>query len=259
MSGPQPIQASQLQSAEAPVAHGFFTREGGVSTGIYEGLNVGLGSKDERDHVNENRARVAAFFDLGTDQLVTAYQIHSNKTLVVEGPLNGERPQVDGLVTNRGGVALGVLTADCGPVLFCDAQNHVVGAAHAGWKGATGGVLENTVRQMESLGASRKTIQAVLGPTISQQNYEVGPEFAANLLALDRQNADYLIPSIKKDHHMFDLPSYIVNRLQKFGVTAAWTGHCTYSSEEHFFSYRRTTHRAESDYGRQIAVIGLRT
>lgn len=246
---------SQALDIGGRVRHGFFNRNGGVSSGIYTGLNVGIGSADDRSNVLENRRRVAKWFGRLPENLSTVYQVHSPDVLVVDKPLGHKRPKADALVTRTPGIIAGVLTADCGPVLFADHENRVIGAAHAGWKGATGGVLENTVEAMENLGARRKTITAVIGPTISKENYEVGPEFVDRLISLDRDNDKWLTSSPTKGHAMFDLPGYIVNRLENNGVTASWTGHCTYDDEGRFYSYRRKTHRNEPDYGRQIAAI----
>ncbi|MFK7902266.1 MAG: peptidoglycan editing factor PgeF [Nitratireductor sp.] len=237
--------------------HGFFTRQGGHSTGIYKGLNVGIGSDDDKQAVLKNRALVAGFFNEGEEKLTTVYQIHSPTAVHVSQEFKGERPKADAIVTNTPNLPIGVLTADCGPVLFADAKNGVIGAAHAGWKGSTGGVLESTIAAMEKLGAKRESIKATLGPTISQANYEVGHDFAQNLISLNSANSNYLIPSIKQNHFMFDLPTYIVDRLTKNEVEANWCGLCTYADEESFFSYRRTTHRSEPDYGRQISVLKL--
>lgn len=256
MTDLNPVLSTELDQSAARSA--FFTRPGGVSEGIYSGLNVGLGSDDNRENVLQNRAKVAHHMNVPATSLLSPYQIHSPDVLAVDADWpEGYRPKVDALVTKTPGLAIGVLTADCGPVLFLDAENKVAGAAHAGWKGATGGVLENTVSAMETLGAERDRIVAVLGPTISSANYEVGPEFVDRLIELDSKNEAYLSPSTNPDHAMFDLPSYIVARLKGEGITASWTGNCTYADEENFFSYRRTTHRAESDYGRQISAISL--
>ena len=256
MSKPAPIQDDVFSKLN--VKHGFFTREGGVSKGIYAGLNVGLGSDDNRSYVLENRSRVANHFDADPDCLISPYQVHSADVIEVREPWEeGYRPKVDALVTRNPDIAIGILTADCGPVLFADAENSVIGAAHAGWKGATGGVLDNTVSAMETIGAEREHIVAVLGPTISQENYEVGPEFVERLIDIHPDNKDYLVASEKPEHFMFDLPAYIIARLTIVGVKAHWSEHCTYADEESFFSYRRTTHRKEADYGRQISAISL--
>jgi YfiH family protein len=189
--------------------------------------------------------------------LLTAYQIHSPDALVVRGAFEGERPKADALVTDMPGVALGVSTADCGPVLFADAEARVIGAAHAGWKGAFTGVLENTITAMEGLGASRDRIVAVLGPSIGPQNYEVGPEFIERFVDGDAGNRRYFAASPAAGHAMFDLNAYTVDRLQRAGVRAEKLDRCTYAEEDLFFSYRRTTHRKEADYGRQISAIIL--
>jgi len=244
--------------SENVTSHGFFTRTGGVSKGIYEGLNVGLGSDDEREHVLENRKRVADTLGANALGLVTPYQVHSPDVLLVDERWdNDNRPQVDGLVCATPDIVIGILTADCGPVLFQDAENGIVGACHAGWKGATGGVLENTISAMEVMGAERKHIKAVLGPTISADNYEVGPEFVERLLDMNDANQNWLKPSENDGRAMFDLPGYIVKRLENEGVDASWTGHCTYADEKLFYSYRRKTHRDEADYGRQVAAIKI--
>ena len=260
MTKPNPIQAPNLANGTKNIVHGFFTREGGHSRGIYAGLNVGIGSKDDRETVLRNRQVVADTLMVSPENLLTVYQVHSANVIQVDKAWSGEdRPEVDGMVTSKPGIAIGVLSADCGPVLFCDAEAGVVGAAHAGWKGATGGVLENTVLKMEELGARRETIQAVLGPTISARNYEVGPEFVDMLQGLGSINDTYLSASRNADHAMFDLPAYIVDRLRNSGVQAEWTGQCTYQHENRFFSYRRTTHRHEADYGRQISAISIKS
>ncbi len=238
------------------ITHGFFTRQGGVSEGIFASLNCGLGSGDDMALVTENRARVQA--KLAASALVSAYQVHGTDVAMISGPMT-ERPKVDGLVSATPGVALGVLTADCGPVLFADAKAKVVGACHAGWKGALAGVTDATILAMERLGARRDDIVAVLGPTISQANYEVGPEFPAGFLARDPKGSQYFKPSLKSGHHMFDLPQFLIDRLRQFGVGSVTDlGMCTYADEESFFSYRRATRRGEKDYGRLISAIGLK-
>lgn len=242
------------------IAHGFFTREGGVSTGIYDSLNIGLGSSDARDAVLENRARVAERLGVGRDRLVMPYQVHSPDVAVVEAPWTpgAGAPKVDAVVTATPGLAIGVSTADCGPILFADAQARVVGAAHAGWKGAIGGVIEATLDAMEGLGASTPRIVAVLGPTISPRSYEVGPEFVARFEAEDADNVRWFRPSGKAGHMMFDLPGYILARLRRAGVeTAENLDLCTYADEARFFSFRRATHRGEPDYGRLVSAIAL--
>lgn len=251
----KPIQSNDL--ALSGIQHAFFTRQGGQSSGIYEGLNVGLGSDDNKETVIKNRALAASHLNVSSSHLITPYQIHSPNAILVNEPITGEKPKADAVVTNTPGLMVGVLTADCGPVLFADKEAGVIAAAHAGWNGATSGILENTVEKMETLGATKNRIVAVLGPTISQDNYEVGPEFAENLHSLDKNNDEYLISSVNKSHYMFDLPQYIIGRLSKIDVQASWTGQCTYLEENQLFSYRRTTHRKEPDYGRQLSAIKI--
>jgi len=240
-----------------PRQHGFFTRHGGVSSGIFKGLNCGTGSSDQTDAVLVNRRRVAEVFDLPASHLTSVYQIHSNKVLTVVGPVSSPRPKYDAMVTNVTGIALGILTADCQPVLFSDPVAGVIGAAHAGWKGALGGVLESTLDAMEALGADRRHISAVIGPSISQRSYEVGPEFFDNFVS---EHADYerFFANGKEDRLLFDLPSFGIFRLHEAGVNSArWTGHCTYCDADKFYSYRRSCHLGEVDYGRLISVISL--
>jgi len=241
------------------LAHGFFTRQGGTSNGIYASLNIGLGSQDNRDSVLENRKRVSDSFGVDTARLVSPYQIHSPDVIVVNGPFDeGTDRKADALVTATRGLVLGVSTADCGPVLFADPVAGVVGAAHSGWKGAVAGVLQNTVGAMENLGAAKNNITAVLGPTISQKAYEVGPEFRERFCEENGGNDRFFIPSGRPNHFMFDLPAFITARLEDLGLnTVADMALCTYEDEERFFSYRRTTHRKEPDYGRQISAIAL--
>ncbi|WEX07889.1 peptidoglycan editing factor PgeF [Chelativorans sp. AA-79] len=254
---PEPLRSPLLDGANG-VRHGFFTRSGGVSEGIFGSLNVGLGSSDSPDAVRENRRRVAAWMGAPAEHLVTVHQCHSAAVVVVDEafPVNS-RPNADAMVTRQPGLALGVLAADCGPVLFADGEARVVGAAHTGWKGALTGVLENTIAAMERLGASRERITAVLGPSISQENYEVGPEYIERFTSADAENARYFRLSGKPGHALFDLKLYTLDRLARAGVKAGTLGRCTYAEEDNFFSYRRTTHRGEPDYGRQISAICL--
>ena len=245
-----PIQSDVL----AGITHGFFTRQGGVSQGIYASLNGGQGSADQTDAVVENRTRILAH--LGAQDLVSLHQVHSPDAVVVTGPIQ-ERPKADAMVTSTPGTALGILTADCTPVLFAETDAGVIGAAHAGWKGALGGVLEATIDGMVGLGADRAKIRAAIGPVISQRAYEVGPEFVERFLDDDPENARFFAGG-QGDRAMFNLPGYCQARLQDAGVDRAeWTGHCTYSDEDRFFSYRRTCHRSEPDYGRLVAAITL--
>ncbi|MEM0978272.1 MAG: peptidoglycan editing factor PgeF [Pseudomonadota bacterium] len=235
--------------------HGFFTRQGGVSDGIYRGLNCGVGSSDKQDAVSENRSRVTSHF--GAGRLVTVHQVHSSDVVVAENVDLTKRPKADALVTAEPGLALGVLTADCTPVLFSDSTAGVIGAAHAGWKGALAGILENTIAAMVRLGASRDRIAAVAGPTISQANYEVGQEFLETFEAEDPETLRFFAAGRTPEKYQFDLPGFALSRLREAGVDATWTGHCTYGDADQFFSYRRTTHAKEPDYGRQISVVTL--
>ena len=240
------------------IVHGFFTREGGHSTGIFASLNCGLGSGDDIEAVKRNRVIVSDALGVAADHLVSGYQVHGTDVAVVTGPL-AERPKVDGLVSNTPGVAIGVLTADCGPVLFADAEAGVVGACHAGWKGALNGVYRTTVEAMEMLGAKRERITAVLGPTISQAAYEVGPEFPKPFIDAAADNQEYFIRSVNSGHYMFDLPRYLAECMRGIGIGKVRDlGLCTYRDEARFFSYRRATHRNEKDYGRLISAIAVR-
>lgn len=235
--------------------HGFFTRRGGASSGVFEGLNCGYGSSDQRDVVATNRARVADAMEVEPVALVGVHQYHSAEVVNMTGPTD-LRPKADAMVTATPGLALSILTADCQPVLFADAQNGVIGAAHAGWDGALGGVLEATIDKMETLGAARDHIQAVIGPCISQAAYEVGPDYMDRFLDDDPENARFFAQG-EGDRVQFDLPGYGLKRLRDAGVQAEWTRHCTYSDPARFFSYRRSVHGKEADYGRLIATIRL--
>jgi YfiH family protein len=236
--------------------HGFFTRKGGASSGIFSGLNCGTGSSDLTEIVAINRTRVAEAMGLGPEALVTVHQVHSARALPVTGPLS-IRPEADALVTTTPGILLAVLTADCQPVLFADAEAGVIGAAHAGWRGAVDGVLEATIEAMERLGAQRSRMTAVIGPTISQAAYEVGPEFLDRFRAEDEASTRFFVNGVG-DRLLFDLPGYGLHRLRMAGVgQAEWTGHCTYRDPARFYSFRRTTHAGEADYGRLISTIRL--
>lgn len=237
--------------------HGFFARRGGASSGIYAGLNCGPGSSDQSEAVRLNRARVAAAIGVGPDRLLSLRQVHS--AIVVEAGPEGwtERPRADAAVTRAPGVALSVLTADCAPVLFVDPDAGVIGAAHAGWRGALEGVVESTLAAMVGLGAERARIRAAVGPTISQSAYEVGPEFLDAFRAEDPGHARFFANG-RGDRLMFDLPGFVLARLREGGVAEAeWIGACTYSHPERFYSFRRATHAGEADYGRLIAAIAI--
>jgi YfiH family protein len=239
------------------VEHAFFTREGGVSEGVYASLNGGAGSNDAPESVAENKRRMAEALRVAPQNFLVPYQIHSADALAVDAPWR-DRPRCDGVATATQGVALGVTGADCGIVLFCDPDARVIAAAHAGWKGALDGVLDATLEQMERLGASRPAIRAVLGPTIGQASYEVGPEFAARFLAAATENEQFFSASANPGKSMFDLPGYIGARLRAGGVGAFENlGLDTYADERRFFSYRRSVHRREPDFGRLVAAISL--
>jgi YfiH family protein len=249
---------SPLLSAVPGLRHAFFTRDGGVSDGIYAGLNGGLGSSDDPANVRENRRRMAEAIGVAPGQLVGVHQVHSPDAVVATGPWQGEvRPKADAIVTRAEGLAIGVTAADCGPILFVDPNARVIGAAHAGWKGALTGVLESTVDAMEKLGAERSGMVAAIGPLIRQASYEVGGEFVERFIEADADNAVFFIPSIRDGHAMFDLAGFIRMRLENAGVLMIDDlGVDTYS-DERFFSYRRSVHRKEPDYGRHVHAIVL--
>jgi YfiH family protein len=243
----------------ANIRHAFFTRSGGVSPGVYASLNGGVGSNDRPENVAENRARMAAILGVSPARLLTAYQIHSPDVVVAEEPWTRDtRPRADAIVTRMPRLAIGVSTADCGPLLLADGDARVIGAAHAGWRGALTGVIEATIAAMERLGADRKTMAAALGPTIRQPNYEVGPEFVERFFSADAGNARFFAASQRREHALFDLAGYIGARVQRAGIAQFEDlGLCTYAEPERFFSYRRTTHNGEPDYGRHINAIAL--
>ncbi len=238
-----------------PFQHGFFTRLGGASSGVFEGLNCGRGSTDQSDVVETNRARVAEAMQLPLASLVSVHQYHSADVIEIDGPLD-DITKADGMVSGTENVTLGILTADCQPVLFADAKAKIIGAAHAGWMGALSGVLENTIEAMVTLGAKRDAIRAVIGPCISQRAYEVGPEFFERFIDEDPQNSRFFSGG-QSGKMQFDLPGYGLSRLRGAGVDAEWTGHCTYSDPRRFYSFRRATHAGEADYGRLIATIRI--
>lgn len=243
----------------SPLRHGFFTRRGGASSGIFAGLNCGPGSSDQSETVRTNRARVAQAMALPPASLVTLNQVHSATAVTLEQPLPADSPlpQADALVTATPGIVLAILTADCQPVLFADPKAGVIGAAHAGWRGALSGVLENTLDAMVSLGATRDNINAVIGPCISQRAYEVGPEFLEDFMAEDTSYARFFANG-QDGRYQFDLPGFGLHRLRVAGVAdAVWTGHCTYSNPQMFYSFRRSVHERQADYGRLISAIRL--
>jgi len=243
------------------VRHAFFTREGGVSSGLYASLNGGIGSRDSACHVAENRARMAAALAVEPHHLLTAHQVHSRQVVVADTPWPLQsRPRGDAIVTAAPGLAIAVTTADCGPILLADPRARVIGAAHAGWRGALAGILEATVAAMEQLGAERGRIRAALGPMIRQSNYEVGADLIARFAVEDSMSACFFVPAVRSGHALFDLPAYIAARLKRAGVGEVEdVGLCTYADPARFFSFRRSTHRAEADYGRHVNAIALTT
>lgn len=253
-----PVLQSETLTGEG-IRHAFFTRQGGVSKGVYSSLNGGVGSRDDKAAVMENRELMAAALSLPVDRLMIPYQIHSADTLVLDIPwAEDKRPRCDGLATATRGIGLGVTGADCGMILFCDAGAQVIGAAHAGWKGALTGILESTLSAMEKLGASRPAISAVLGPAIGPRSYEVGPEFVDRFVAVDRGYKTFFAAAEREKHALFNLPGFIRLRLERAGI-----GHFedlgldTYADEQRFYSYRRSVHKEEDDYGRLISAIAL--
>jgi hypothetical protein len=249
--------ASTLESCDG-IRHGFFTRQGGVSKGIYGSLNCGLGSGDDADNVRQNRALVAETLEVAPERLVTLYQIHSATAVVVDKPWNGEVAEADALITRTPGLAIGALTADCAPVLFCDPEARVIAAAHAGWRGALLGIVEATVASMQQLGAKPERIVAVIGPTISQRAYEVGSDYVERFLAEEPSSSSFFMTDDGSGEPHFDLPGYVADRLARAGVgTLSDLGLCTYCDETRLFSYRRSQHHGEEDYGRQISAIVL--
>ena len=252
---PRPLRSELLHAA----AHGFFTREGGVSTGIYAGLNCGLGSSDAREAVLANRARVAVALGIAPSNLVNVHQVHGRDVACVTDPWEpGAGPAADALVTDRPGIALGVLAADCAPVLFLDAEAGVVGAAHAGWKGALAGITDATIDAMARLGARRDSIRAAVGPCIARASYEVGDALRDAFVAADAANEIHFDAGARPGHWQFDLAAYVLARLMAAGIGAAEALFVdTYGAPDLFYSFRRTTHRGEPDYGRQMSAIAL--
>lgn len=240
--------------------HGFFTRIGGMSEGVYEGLNCAFSSQDKPDHIRANRAKIAETLDLEPENIITLKQIHSAKVIVVTKPFGkNQPPEADAMVTATNGLGISVLTADCAPVLFASRKEKVIGAAHAGWKGAIGGVMEATIAEMEKLGAKKENIVAAIGPCIGPQSYEVGTDFQTPFLAQDADNAQFFKAAVKEGHLIFDLPGYVAHRLTRAGVSVVYdTKQDTLPNEQAYFSYRRACQRGEADYGRQLSIIALR-
>jgi YfiH family protein len=245
------------------VRHAFFSREGGVSQGLYASLNCGLGSGDALANVLANRARAAAQLDIAADSLLTCYQVHGVDVVKVDAPWSRENlPRADAMVTNQPGIALGILTADCGPVLLADSEARVIGAAHAGWRGALTGVVRSTVNAMVELGAEPRRIVAGIGPCIAQRSYEVGPEFPAPFLAADPANETFFAPcaraaALGETKYMFDLRGFVAGELGRAGVRLVYDLPHDTCREERFFSYRRACQRGEKDYGRGLSAIAL--
>jgi YfiH family protein len=252
------LQAKSLSKLSG-IRHGFFTRVGGVSDGIYESLNGGVGSEDSPAKVAENRARMAQHLGVTPEHFLTCYQIHSPEVVVAETPWPAsERPRADAIVTRTPNLAIGVSTADCGPVLFADPEARVIGAAHAGWRGALTGVIEQTVAAMEKLGAKRGRMVAAAGPMIRQPNYEVGQDLLDRFVSIEPNTIRFFKPAKRPGHSMFDLAGYVASRLRHAKVAEIEDlGLCTYADPAQFYSYRRATHQAEPDYGRHINAIAL--
>jgi YfiH family protein len=241
------------------IRHAFFTREGGVSAGLYESLNGGVGSRDDASHVAKNRARMAASLGVAPRRFLTAYQVHSPNVVVADTAWASEaRPRADAIVTRMPKLAVGVTTADCGPILFAEPQARIIGAAHAGWRGALSGVAEATIAAMEQLGATRSQIRAALGPMIRQRNYEVGSDLIDRFAVEDPASKPFFVSASRPGHALFDLGGYIATRLRRSGISHIEDlGLCTYADPALFYSYRRATHRAENDYGRHVNAIAL--
>ena len=259
LPGDHYLQDATLASLSPAIGHGFFTRKGGVSTGLYGSLNCGAGSDDIAEKVVENKRRVAEAMSVLPQNLLTLYQIHSDTVLTVDAPFAGERPQADGMVTKVPGLALGILTADCGPVLLADAEAGIIGACHAGWKGAFADIAIRTVEAMEKLGASRARMSVAIGPSIQQKSYEVDGGFRTRFLEKDERFEVFFHESSRREaHFQFDLPGFIAARLIEAEVGAVnLLANDTCFEENAFFSFRRKTLRGEADYGRQVSVISL--
>ncbi len=254
---PPAIEAERLAGLGG-VRHGFFTRRGGVSGGLYESLNCGLGSGDDAGAVRENRRRAARALGADTDRLATVYQVHGTTVSVIDSHWTPSHPpEADGMVTDRTGVALGILTADCAPVLMADERASVIGACHAGWRGALDGITDATIAAMERLGARRDRIRAAIGPCIAQRSYQVGDEFRDRFIEADAANERYFRRD-RENRFRFDLSSYVADRLTAAALgSVEWVGGDTYADAGNLFSYRRSTHRGERDYGRALSAIML--
>ena len=246
-------------TGEQRIRHGFFTRQGGVSDGLFASLNCGFGSRDDPRRVEQNRAIAARRLGLAAERLVSCHQVHGTAIVTVERPWRRDKnPRADGMVTAIPGIALGVLAADCAPVLFADPAARIIGAAHGGWRGTLAGVMEATVAAMTALGAVPSRICVGLGPCIAQPSYEVGPEFAATFAAADQGSGGFFKPAARPGHLLFDLPGYIADRLARLGLARIERApHDTAAEEALFFSYRRACLRGETDYGRGLAAIAL--
>ncbi|MBI1210761.1 MAG: peptidoglycan editing factor PgeF [Alphaproteobacteria bacterium] len=253
------VSECQTLAQISAVRHGFFGRQGGVSHGIFSSLNCGYGSGDDPELVRENRTRVGKHLGVDHAHVLSVYQIHSPEAVVAtETWAHGAQPKADAMATSVPGLALSILTADCAPILFADAEAKVIGAAHAGWKGALGGVVESAVGTMERLGARRERIVATVGPCITQPSYEVGDEFRTRFVDARAANAKYFAPGQRAQHWQFDLPGYVRARLSAMGLKSVGAiDRCTYAESDAYFSFRRTTHRGESDYGRNLSAIVL--
>lgn len=256
-TSPQIISCPEFSKA-TNIKHGFFTRKGGVSEGIYSSLNLGAGSHDKSENVQKNRHIAMEFFGFDEKNLHTLYQIHSSKVITVSGAFE-KRIEADAMVSKTANTVLGILTADCTPVLFADNENKIIGAAHAGWKGAITAILQNTITSMEELGAKRQNIIATIGPTISQSSYEVGKEYYDRFSEESTANSKFFMPSDRSEHYKFDLPAYVESQLKIAGLKSVGNVQMdTYSDAETFFSYRRSCHKNEPDYGRNLSVIAIK-
>lgn len=253
-----PVLTSPLLSALPGVRHAFFTRQGGVSEGVYEGLNVGIGSGDDPSHVAENRGRAARALGGDASALSTCYQIHSAVAVTAQAPFGAERPWADAVVTASRGVICGALAADCAPVLIADAEARIIAAVHAGWRGALAGVVGAAVKAMAALGGDPDRMSAAVGPCIGPASYEVGLEFLDAFIAADAANARFFVPGAATEKRLFDLPSYVLSRLASAGVPRTeWIGRDTLTEPDWFYSNRRAVHRGEPDYGRLLSAIRL--